>query len=118
MNVCYQVNAQKLMDVLDDFIKIGKDGRRRKRKLKYASNEATFDFQGDVLAITYNEKTVEIEAKGRGRGCAFVNWKLMAYITSYEKNQESLTVWVEDNLFHLETISVPCKWMDISPKTT
>jgi hypothetical protein len=42
----------------------------------------------------------------------------MAYTTSYEKNQEYLRIWVEDNLFHLETISVPCKWIDITPKIT
>jgi hypothetical protein len=113
MNVYYQVNTQKLMDALDDFTKIGKDGRRRKRKLKYSSEEAEFDFQGDILAITYNGRSIEIEAKGRGRGQAFINWKLMAYITSYEKKQESLSMWVEDSLFHLETISVPCKWMGI-----
>ena len=115
MNVYYQVNAQKLMDALDDFTKIGKDGRRRKRKLKFTSDEAEFDFQGDVLAITYNGKTVEIEAKGKGKGCAFINWKLMAYITSYKSSQENLDIWVEENLFYLETISVPCKWMDMTP---
>jgi hypothetical protein len=118
MNVDYQVNTQGLMYELDNFTKVGKNGRRRrKRKLKYASEEAEFDFQGEVLKITYNGETKEVEAKGIGRGSAFINWKFMAYITSYEKNQESLRVWVEDNLFHLETISVPCKWMDITPKT-
>jgi hypothetical protein len=116
MNVYYQVNAQKLMDALDDFTKIGKDGRRRKRKLKFSSKEAEFDFLGDVLAITYNGRTIEIEAKGRGRGQAFINWKLMAYITSYENNQESLSIWVEDNLLHLETLSIPCRWMKITPE--
>ena len=115
MNVYYQVNTQRLMEALDDFTKVGKDGRRRKRKLKYASEEAKFNFQGGLLEITYNEKTVGVEAKGKGKGCAFINWKLMAYITSYKSSQENLNIWVEDNLFHLETISVPCKWMDMTP---
>ncbi len=111
MNVYYQVNTQRLMEALDDFTKVGKDGRRRKRKLKFSSEEAEFDFQGDVLKITYNGRTIGIEAKGKGMGQAFINWKLMAYITSYEKNQENLNIWIEDNLFHFETLSVPCRWM-------
>lgn len=118
MNVDYQVNTQKFMTALDDFTKVGIGGRRRKRKLKYASEEAAFDFQGDVLKVTHNGVTKGVEAKGEGRGCAFINWKFMAYITSYEKNQKYLRVWVEDNLLHLETISVPCKWMDASPENT
>lgn len=67
-NLDYQVNHQNLMTALDDLIKVGIGGRRRKRKLKYASEEARFDFQGDVLNITHNGMTKGVEAKGKGIG--------------------------------------------------
>jgi hypothetical protein len=44
MNIDYQVNNQKLLTALDDFVQVGIGGRRRKRKFKYASEEARFDF--------------------------------------------------------------------------
>ena len=44
----YQINNESIKTALDDFVKVGKGGRRRKNKLKYASEEATFDFQEDV----------------------------------------------------------------------
>ena len=61
MNVAYQVNTQKLITALDDLIKIRKDGRR-KRKLKYASEQAEFSFQDDVLKFTHNGMTKGVEA--------------------------------------------------------
>jgi hypothetical protein len=108
MNIDYQVNNQKLKTALDDFVKVGIGGRRRKKKLKYASEEARFDFQGDVLNITHNGITKGVEAKGKGIGRVFINWKFLAYFSTYEKDQEYLRVFVEDNLFHLETLSFPC----------
>ena len=113
MNIDYQVNHQKLLTALDDFVKVGKGGRRRKKKLKYASEEATFDFQGDVLNITHNGITKRVEAKGKGIGRVFINWKCLAYFSTYEKNQEYLRVFVEDNLFHIETLSFPCTKTEI-----
>jgi len=112
-NLDYQVNHQNLMTALDDLIKVGIGGRRRKRKLKYASEEARFDFQGDVLNITHNGMTKGVEAKGKGIGRVFINWKCLAYFSTYEKNQEYLRVFVEDNLFHIETLSFPCTKTEI-----
>ena len=117
MNIDYQVNNQKLMTALGDFVKFGIGGRRRKKKLKYASEEATFDFQEDALNITHNGITKKVEAKGKGIGRVFINWKCLAYFNTYEKNQEYIRVFVEDNLFHIETLSFPCKWTEICPKT-
>ena len=113
MNIDYQVNNQNIKTALDDFVKVGKGGRRRKKKLKYASEEATFDFQGDVLNITHNGMTKVVEAKGKGIGRVFINWKCLAYFSTYEKNQEYLRVFVEDNLFHIETLSFPCTKTEI-----
>jgi len=112
-NIDYQVNNQNIKTALDDFVKVGKGGRRRKKKLKYASEEATFDFQGDVLNITHNGITKRVEAKGKGIGRVFINWKCLAYFSTYEKNQEYLRVFVEDNLFHIETLSFPCTKTEI-----
>jgi hypothetical protein len=114
-NLDYQVNYPKLMTALDDFIKVGVGGRRRKRKLEliYGNEEATFDFQGDVLNITHNGMTKRVEAKGKGIGRVFINWKCLAYFSTYEKNQEYLRVFVEDNLFHIETLSFPCTKTEI-----
>ena len=112
-NLDYQVNNQNIKTALDDFVKVGKGGRRRKKKLKYASEEATFDFQGDVLNITHNGITKRVEAKGKGIGRVFINWKCLAYFSTYEKNQEYLRVFVEDNLFHIETLSFPCTKTEI-----
>ena len=63
-NLDYQINNQQLKTALDDFIKVGVGGRRRKRKLKfvYGNEEARFDFQGDVLNITHNGMTKGVEA--------------------------------------------------------
>jgi hypothetical protein len=104
----YQVNNESIKTALDDFVKVGKGGRRRKKKLKYASEEATFDFQEDVLNITHNGITKRVEAKGKGIGRVLINWKCLAYFSTYEKNQEYIRVFVEDNLFHIETLSFPC----------
>ena len=104
----YQVNNESIKTALDDFVKVGKGGRRRKKKLKYASEEATFDFQEDVLNITHNGITKRVEAKGKGVGRVLINWKCLAYFSTYEKNQEYIRVFVEDNLFHIETLSFPC----------
>ena len=112
-NIDYQVNNQNIKTALDDFVKVGIGGRRRKKKLKYASEEATFDFQGDVLNITHNGITKRVEAKGKGIGRVFINWKCLAYFSTYEKNQEYLRVFVEDNLFHIETLSFPCTKTEI-----
>ena len=112
-NIDYQVNNQNIKTALDDFVKVGIGGRRRKKKLKYASEEATFDFQGDVLNITHNGMTKGVEAKGKGIGRVFINWKCLAYFSTYEKNQEYLRVFVEDNLFHIETLSFPCTKTEI-----
>ena len=114
-NIDYQVNYPKLMTALDDFIKVGVGGRRRKRKLEliYGNEEARFDFQGDVLNITHNGMTKGVEAKGKGIGRVFINWKCLAYFSTYEKNQEYLRVFVEDNLFHIETLSFPCTKTEI-----
>ena len=112
-NLDYQVNNHNIKTALDDFVKVGKGGRRRKKKLKYASEEATFDFQGDVLNITHNGITKRVEAKGKGIGRVFINWKCLAYFSTYEKNQEYLRVFVEDNLFHIETLSFPCTKTEI-----
>ena len=112
-NIDYQVNNQNIKTALDDFVKVGIGGRRRKRKLKYASEEARFDFQGDVLNITHNGMTKGVEAKGKGIGRVFINWKCLAYFSTYEKNQEYLRVFVEDNLFHIETLSFPCTKTEI-----
>ena len=112
-NIDYQVNNESIKTALDDFVKVGKGGRRRKKKLKYASEEATFDFQGDVLNITHNGITKRVEAKGKGIGRVFINWKCLAYFSTYEKNQEYLRVFVEDNLFHIETLSFPCTKTEI-----
>ena len=114
-NLDYQVNYPKLMTALDDFIKVGVGGRRRKRKLEliYGNEEARFDFQGDVLNITHNGITKRVEAKGKGIGRVFINWKCLAYFSTYEKNQEYLRVFVEDNLFHIETLSFPCTKTEI-----
>ena len=103
------------MTALDDFVKVGIGGRRRKRKLKfvYGNEEARFDFQGDVLNITHNGMTKGVEAKGKGIGRVFINWKCLAYFSTYEKNQEYLRVFVEDNLFHIETLSFPCTKTEI-----
>ena len=109
----YQVNNESIKTALDDFVKVGKGGRRRKKKLKYASEEATFDFQEDVLNITHNGITKRVEAKGKGIGRVFINWKCLAYFSTYEKNQEYLRVFVEDNLFHIETLSFPCTKTEI-----
>ena len=115
MNIDYQVNNQNIKTALDDFIKVGVGGRRRKRKLKfvYGNEEARFDFQGDVLNITHNGMTKGVEAKGKGIGRVFINWKCLAYFSTYEKNQEYLRVFVEDNLFHIETFSFPCTKIEI-----
>ena len=114
-NLDYQVNYPKLMTALDDFIKVGVGGRRRKRKLEliYGNEEARFDFQGDVLNITHNGMTKGVEAKGKGIGRVFINWKCLAYFSTYEKNQEYLRMFVEDNLFHIETLSFPCTKTEI-----
>ena len=112
-NLDYQINNQQLKTALDDLVKVGIGGRRRKKKLKYASEEATFDFQGDVLNITHNGMTKGVEAKGKGIGRVFINWKCLAYFSTYEKNQEYLRVFVEDNLFHIETLSFPCTKTEI-----
>ena len=112
-NIDHQVNNQNIKTALDDFVKVGIGGRRRKKKLKYASEEATFDFQGDVLNITHNGITKRVEAKGKGIGRVFINWKCLAYFSTYEKNQEYLRVFVEDNLFHIETLSFPCTKTEI-----
>ena len=114
-NLDYQINNQQLKTALDDFIKVGVGGRRRKRKLKfvYGNEEARFDFQGDVLNITHNGMTKGVEAKGKGIGRVFINWKCLAYFSTYEKNQEYLRVFVEDNLFHIETLSFPCTKTEI-----
>jgi hypothetical protein len=112
MNIDYQVNNQKLLTALDDLVKVGVGGRRRrKRKLKfvYGNEEARFDFQGDVLNITHNGMTKGVEAKGKGIGRVFINWKCLAYFSTYEKNKECLRMFVEDNLFHIETLSFPCR---------
>ena len=109
----YQVNNESIKTALDDFVKVGKGGRRRKKKLKYASEEATFDFQEDVLNITHNGITKRVEAKGKGIGRVLINWKCLAYFSTYEKNQEYLRVFVEDNLFHIETLSFPCTKTEI-----
>ena len=115
MKVDYQVNHQKLLTALDDLVKVGIGGRRRKRKLEliYGNEEARFDFQGDVLNITHNGITKRVEAKGKGIGRVFINWKCLAYFSTYEKNQEYLRVFVEDNLFHIETLSFPCTKTEI-----
>ena len=115
MKVDYQVNHQKLLTALDDLVKVGIGGRRRKRKLEliYGNEEARFDFQGDVLNITHNGMTKGVEAKGKGIGRVFINWKCLAYFSTYEKNQEYLRVFVEDNLFHIETLSFPCTKTEI-----
>ena len=115
MKVDYQVNHQKLLTALDDLVKVGIGGRRRKRKLEliYGNEEARFDFQGDVLNITHNGMTKGVEAKGKGIGRVFINWKCLAYFSTYEKNQEYLRVFVEDNLFHIETFSFPCTKTEI-----
>ena len=115
MNIDYQVNHQKLLTALDDLVKVGIGGRRRKRKLEliYGNEEARFDFQGDVLNITHNGITKRVEAKGKGIGRVFINWKCLAYFSTYEKNQEYLRVFVEDNLFHIETLSFPCTKTEI-----
>ena len=115
MNIDYQVNHQKLVTALDDLVKVGIGGRRRKKKLKfvYGNEEARFDFQGDVLNITHNGITKRVEAKGKGIGRVFINWKCLAYFSTYEKNQEYLRVFVEDNLFHIETLSFPCTKTEI-----
>ena len=105
MDLDYQVNNQKLLTALDDFIKVGVNGRRKKKKLKYASEEATFDFLGDILNITHNGSTKGVEAKGKGIGRVFINWKCLAYFSTYEKKQEYLRVFVKDNFFHIETLS-------------
>ena len=112
-NIDYQVNNESIKTALDDLVKVGIGGRRRKKKLKYASEEATFDFQGDVLNITHNGMTKGVEAKGKGIGRVFINWKCLAYFSAYEKNQEYLRVFVEDNLFHIETLSFPCTKTEI-----
>ena len=112
-NIDYQVNNESIKTALDDLVKVGIGGRRRKKKLKYASEEATFDFQGDVLNITHNGMTKGVEAKGKGIGRVFINWKCLAYFSTYEKNQEYLRVFVEDNLFHIETLSFPCTKTEI-----
>ena len=112
-NIDYQVNNQNIKTALDDFVKVGIGGRRRKKKLKYASEEATFDFQEDVLSITHNGITKRVEVKGKGIGRVFINWKCLAYFSTYEKNQEYLRVFVEDNLFHIETLSFPCTKTEI-----
>ena len=112
-NLDYQINNQQLKTALDDLVKVGIGGRRRKKKLKYASEQATFDFQGDVLNITHNGITKRVEAKGKGIGRVFINWKCLAYFSTYEKNQEYLRVFVEDNLFHIETLSFPCTKTEI-----
>jgi hypothetical protein len=116
MDLDYQVNNQKLLTALDDFIKVGVNGRRKKKKLKYASEEATFDFLGDILNITHNGSTKGVEAKGKGIGRVFINWKCLAYFSTYEKKQEYLRVFVKDNLFHIETLSFPCTKTDIYSK--
>ena len=116
-NIDYQVNNESIKTALDHFLKVGIGGRRRKKKLKYASEEVTFDFQEDALNITHNGITKKVEAKGKGIGRVFINWKCLAYFNTYEKNQEYIRVFVEDNLFHIETLSFPCKWTEISPKT-
>jgi hypothetical protein len=46
-------------------------------------------------------------------GRVFINWKCLAYFSTYEKDQEYLRVFVEDNLFHLETLSFPCTKTEI-----
>jgi hypothetical protein len=107
-DIDYQVNNESIKTALDDFVKVGKGGRRRMRKLKYASEEVAFDFQGDALNITHNGITKRIEAKGNGIGRIFINWKCLAYFNTYEKNQEYLKVFVNNNLFHIETLSFPC----------
>ena len=114
-NLDYQVNNQNIKTALDDFVKVGIGGRRRKRKLEliYGNEEARFDFQGDVLNITHNGMTKGVEAKGKGIGRVFINWKCLAYFSTYEKNQEYLRVFVEDNLFHIETLSFPCTKTEI-----
>ena len=114
-NLDYQVNNQNIKTALDDFVKVGIGGRRRKKKLKfvYGNEEARFDFQGDVLNITHNGMTKGVEAKGKGIGRVFINWKCLAYFSTYEKNQEYLRVFVEDNLFHIETLSFPCTKTEI-----
>ena len=114
-NLDYQINNQQLKTALDDLVKVGVGGRRRKRKLEliYGNEEARFDFQGDVLNITHNGITKRVEAKGKGIGRVFINWKCLAYFSTYEKNQEYLRVFVEDNLFHIETLSFPCTKTEI-----
>jgi hypothetical protein len=112
-NIYYQVNNESIKTALDDFVKVGKAGRRRKKKLKYASEEVTFDFQGDSLNITHNGITKKVDAKGKGIGRIFINWKCLAYFNTYEKNQEYLKVFVEDNFFHIETLSFPCTKTEI-----
>jgi hypothetical protein len=116
-NFDYQVNNQSIKTALDDFSKVGSGGRRRKKKLKYAIEEATFDFQEDFLNVTHNGITKRVEAKGKGIGRVFINWKCLAYFSTYERSQEYLRVFVEDYLFHIETLSFPCKRTEISPKT-
>ena len=37
----------------------------------------------------------------------------MVNFSTYEKNQEYLRVFVEDNLFHIETFSFPCTKIEI-----
>jgi hypothetical protein len=114
-NIDYQVNNESIKTALDDLVKVGIGGRRRKRKLEliYGNEEARFDFQGDVLNITHNGMTKGVEAKGKGIGRVFINWKCLAYFSTYEKNQEYLRVFVEDNLFHIETLSFPCTKTEI-----
>ena len=43
-NIDYQVNNQNIKTALDDFVKVGIGGRRRKKKLKfvYGNEEARF----------------------------------------------------------------------------
>ena len=69
MNIDYQINNQQLKTALDDLVKVGVGGRRRKRKLEliYGNEEARFDFQGDVLNITHNGMTKVVEAKGKAK---------------------------------------------------
>ena len=120
MNADYHVNTQKLKDALEAIVKVGVGGRR-KRKLKYACDVATFDFKGDVLDITHNSTTVGVEAKGKGKGRAFIDWKLIAGITSYVNdqdvnNQKYLKIRVEDSSFHLGRFSIDSEWMDLDQK--
>ena len=93
MSLKYQVNKQELEDATKVFTKLGR------RKSKYVS-ETVVEFLVDKIEITFDGMTDEVKARGKGKGRARIKSGFMKYLNSGIKDQEDITMWVEDNFFH------------------